>query len=182
MRPSGRPLLRSAPQCSAHSLQGHPGLFPGPVLFLFLCSGARLCSDSGSLGGRLHAGKCHQICICFLLSPRGARKCSSPPGGTGAAACCGPGPLSDIRLSPLCLQEWLGAQAGQLPSACSGQVLSLQLGAAWLLALETVQALSLDLLQGQPHGRFRYNLGLKCFDQTTALKARVFLSAVHRRA
>lgn len=46
VRPSGQPLRGSAPPCPAHALQGHPGLSPGLVLFLFLCSGARLCSDS----------------------------------------------------------------------------------------------------------------------------------------
>lgn len=127
----------------------------------------------GSLGGRLRAGKCHQICICFLLSPRGAVPGNAlpHPEGQELPPAVGQGPCLPSACPPCSRRGGLGLRQAGSPALAQGRSCpssSRQPGSShW----ETARAVSLDLLQGQPRGRFRYNLGLKCFDQTTAFES-----------
>lgn len=140
----------------------------------------------GSSEGGPHAEKGHQIYICFLLSSLGARKHTSPPSRRGAGT-----PLCTTRLQgpslgsawlqqcrpilaspPLQVREPPGTRSrpASLHRTSLRAGFSLQLRTVWLLAGEIAEALSMNLLQRQSHNRFRYDLGLKCFDQTTAFE------------
>lgn len=155
----------------------------------------------GCLEERLPAEKCHQIYICFLLCTLGARKLTSPPQGRGAVIL----PSSVTFQGPSVGSVWLQASeptspfpppAGERALVCvwwsPGRHLphrhSLRTGfrspAPDSLAPHVGKLLRhyLNLSQGQPHDR--YNLALKCFDQTTAFAnpKHFFPSAVHRRA
>lgn len=178
---------------------GHPSLSVGSLSCFFLC--LLWCQASFKLGsseGSLHAEKCHQIYICFQLSSLCARKQLPHPEGTELPL----SPTLVIFQDPSLGSAWLQASESILcfpppagegalggprqPASPTGtlseQVSSLQLRTVWLLLGEIAEALSFNLLQGQPHDRC--NLGLKCFDQTTAFENAVYFFplAVHRRA
>lgn len=91
-----------------------------------------------------------------------------PPAGVGAFGRGGCVGRTGSRPPPLALTQ------NRFPPCSSGQPGSLH--------GDIAEALSLNLLRGQPHDRS--NSGLKCFDQTTAFENPVcfFPSAVHKRA
>lgn len=110
----GRTVVLNVVTRNVTSLCPSP-LFPGAILasfspspFSFLC----LCLlwypalfKCGSLEGRPHAEKCHQIYICFLFSSLGARNHTSPPSRRGAGTPLCTARLQGPSLGSTCLQQ-----------------------------------------------------------------------------